>query len=68
MILRRPIGETENPSRHTEAAWDSLKHVEIAFLLEDHFGIRLTERDIASLSDVEQIVKLLEARACDTAS
>jgi acyl carrier protein len=68
MILRRPIGETENPSRRTEAAWDSLKHVEIAFLLEDRFDLRLTERDIANLHDVEQIVKLLEARTCDTAS
>jgi acyl carrier protein len=68
MILRRPIGETENPSRRTEAAWDSLKHIEIAFLLEDRFGIRLTERDIATLEDIEQIVTLLEARTCDTTS
>ncbi len=60
MMLRRPIGETENPSRGTEAAWDSLKHIEIAFLLEDRFGIRLSERDIANLQDVEQIVKLVE--------
>ena len=67
MILRRPIEETENPSRRTEAAWDSLKHIEIAFLLEDRFGIRLTERDIASLQDVEQIVKLV-GPLCDTTS
>jgi acyl carrier protein len=68
MILRRPIGETENPSRRTEAAWDSLKHIEIAFLLEDRFGVRLTERDIANLDDVEQMVRLVEARTCDTTS
>jgi acyl carrier protein len=68
MILRRPIGESENPSRGAEPAWDSLKHVEIAFLLEDRFGIRLTGRDVANLDDVEQIVKLVEARTCDTTS
>ena len=68
MILRRPIGETENPSRRTEGGWNSLKHIEIAFLLEDHFEIRLTEQDIAKLVDVEQMVKLVEARICGTTS
>jgi acyl carrier protein len=67
MILRWPIGDTENPSRATEPAWDSPKHLEIAFLLEDHFDFRLSDQEIANLRDIEQIVTLLEAR-CGTVS
>jgi acyl carrier protein len=67
MMLRRPIGDTENPSRTTEPAWDSLKHLEIAFLLEDEFGVRLSHQEIGNLQDFEQIVTLLETR-CGTAS
>lgn len=66
MILRRPIGEMENPSRRSEAAWDSLKHIQIALLLEESFPIRLTECEIANLDDVEQIVRLLKVSLCDT--
>lgn len=66
-MLRRPIGDSENPSRATEPAWDSLKHLEIAFLLEDEFDIRLSHQEIGNLQDLEQIVALLETR-CGTAS
>jgi acyl carrier protein len=59
-ILRRTIGENENPSRSSESGWDSLKHVELIFLLEDHFGIRLNEREIADLEDSRDIERLVE--------
>jgi acyl carrier protein len=59
-ILRRDIGEAENPSRATEPAWDSLRHVELVFLLEDHFGIRLNEREIAELEDALGIERAVE--------
>ena len=72
MILRRDIGDSENPSRAREPAWDSLKHLEIAFLLEDQFDIRLNHQDIGNLSDLEQIVKLvvgkLKGSHCGTPS
>jgi len=72
MILRRDIGDSENPSRAREPAWDSLKHLEIAFLLEDRFDIRLNHQDIGNLSDLEQIVKLvvgkLKGSHCGTPS
>jgi acyl carrier protein len=72
MMLRRDIGDSENPSRATEPGWDSLKHVEIAFLLEDQFDIRLSHQEISSLSDLEQIVKFVAEKRkgsrCGTAS
>lgn len=61
-ILGRPIAETENPSRSTEANWDSLKHVELVFLIEDHFGIRFSEQEIGDLEDAEGIVQVLETK------
>ena len=62
LVLRRRIGEQENPSRSTEPAWDSLKHVEFVFLVEDHFGLRFTEEEMAGFDGVEQMVRVLEAR------
>jgi acyl carrier protein len=60
-ILRREIAEDENPSRATEAGWDSLKHIELVFLVEDHFGVRFAEQEIAELEDARGIERLVEA-------
>jgi acyl carrier protein len=61
-ILGRTMGERENPSRSAEAGWDSLKHVELMFLLEDHFAVRFSEEEMAELEDADGIAKLLERR------
>jgi acyl carrier protein len=61
-ILGRTIGEQENPSRPSEPGWDSLKHIELVFLVEDHFGVRFSERELAEVEDAEQIVQALEKR------
>jgi acyl carrier protein len=60
--LGRPVGDAENPSRETEARWDSFTHVELVFLLEDHFQLRFEGREIAGLRDAADIVRLVEAR------
>ena len=62
-ILRRPVSENENPSRSREPEWDSLKHVEFMFLLEDHFGIRFSEGEMAEIEDAGSILQILERRA-----
>ena len=62
LVLRRQIGDSENPSRDTEPGWDSLKHVEIVFLMEDHFQVRFEGAEISSLKDAGELVRLLEAR------
>jgi acyl carrier protein len=59
-ILRRPIGEQENPSRASEPAWDSLKHIELMFLLEDHFEVRFSEPEMSELEDALGIQRALE--------
>ncbi len=59
-ILHRPIGAHENPSRATEPDWDSLKHIELMFLLEDHFGVRFSSAEMPEVEDALGIQRLLE--------
>jgi acyl carrier protein len=65
-ILRRPIREEENPSRATEPGWDSLRHVEMVFLFEDHFGMRFSEQEIQELEDARGIERIIEKRFLET--
>jgi acyl carrier protein len=58
-VLRRPIGEQENPSRASEPDWDSLKHIELMLLLEDHFEVRFSEQDMSELEDALGIQRAL---------
>ncbi len=37
--------------------WDSLKHVEVIFMLEDEFGVQFTEDEFPALKCVESIVE-----------
>ena len=62
LVLRRPIGDSKTISRATEPAWDSLKHVEIVFLLEDHFQLRFTEQDLEGIQDGAGLVRLVERK------
>ena len=43
------------------AAWDSLKHLEIVFALEEEFGIRFTAEQVAQMTGTLQIVEMIEA-------
>jgi len=43
-------------SRATEPKWDSLKHVQIMFTLEDAFSMRFTEDEMSCLADLAGLV------------
>ena len=45
--------------RKSTVAWDSLKHVEIMFALEDQFSIAFTEEELVGLGDVTSIVEAI---------
>ncbi len=49
-------------SRDNLYQWDSLKHIEIVFALEDEMGIRFAEEELAELDSVSDIVERITAR------
>ena len=42
--------------------WDSLAHVRIMIAVEEEFGVRFDMSEITSLSDVGDLVRLIEAK------
>ncbi|KPF85131.1 hypothetical protein IP70_13100 [alpha proteobacterium AAP38] len=48
-------------TREAEPKWDSLKHVEVIFAVEDEFGIQLDEDRMARIQSLDDIVKAVEA-------
>jgi acyl carrier protein len=57
---------TPTSTRDTVAAWDSLKHVELVFLLEDEFGIEFVHDDFEDLNSVMAIVDLVKRRKSES--
>ena len=61
-VLNRHIRDDENILRTAEPGWDSLKHVEILFALEDGFSIRFNELELSGLSSLDQIASAVETK------
>jgi acyl carrier protein len=62
ITVRRAITATETVVRDSEPAWDSLKHVELIFMLEDRFRIQFHEDEMPVLRSSEDIVRSLEGK------
>ncbi len=60
LVFGRSIGPGENPTRDEEPKWDSLKHVEIVFSLEDAFKVRFDDEELTALDSLDAIVSRLE--------
>jgi acyl carrier protein len=57
-VLRSEVNEFS--SRETLPNWDSLKHIEIIFAIEDELNIEFPEEQMSELNSVEQIIKIAE--------
>jgi acyl carrier protein len=53
----------ENPSRENIGSWDSLRHVELIFAIEDAFGISFEEPEMERLVSLQSIVEALERKS-----
>jgi hypothetical protein len=66
-LFGRVLGQPVAPGRYTPAelsAWDSLRHVELVFELEEAFGIDIAQADIAALySDTDTVLAYLREHA-----
>jgi acyl carrier protein len=47
-------------ARASESEWDSLKHMQIAFAVEDKFGVQFTEEEIPRLDSLVGFAEHLE--------
>lgn len=58
--LGRPVSPETDLSRDECAGWDSLKHVEFVFMLEERFGVLFPEETIPKLNSLDRVVSEVE--------
>lgn len=58
--LGRPVPPGEALSRSSDPRWDSLKHVEILFAVEDAFDVRFSEEEMSALESLDALVDAIE--------
>ncbi|MFJ4797986.1 acyl carrier protein [Kitasatospora purpeofusca] len=54
------LSEDSGPGAH--AAWTSLKHIEVVVVLEEHFGVAFSSREIKGHTSVGALRGLLAAK------
>ena len=47
-------------TRKNTPLWDSLKHIEVVFALEDELKIQFPESELAKLESVQQIIEIVD--------
>lgn len=62
VVLKRSIDTAESLSRETEGDWDSVRHIELLFMLEEEFGITFDEEEMSELQSFDDIVEVVLAR------
>lgn len=60
--LNRPVNPDDEVRRADQADWDSVKHIDILFMLEEELGLTFDEADIPELDSVGAIVDRAAAR------
>jgi acyl carrier protein len=53
-------------SRQNTPEWNSLKHMEIIFAIEETFGIQYSEEEMVDIDSVVDIVKSIEEKIHET--
>jgi len=61
--LGRKVAQTESVTRDSDSKWDSLKHVQLILLLEEHFGVQFSEEEMGALRSSDEIVKAIEEKS-----
>jgi acyl carrier protein len=47
---------------HNTPQWDSLRHIEVIFAVEDATGVQFDEAELSELTSVARIVAAIEAK------
>lgn len=67
-VLQRKMDAVSDVVRVEELAWDSLKHIEIMFALEDRCGVRFGQDELASLDRLSAIVERVKSHLASSSS
>lgn len=67
-VLKQPLLRSAEISRERLPGWDSLKHVEILFAIEEAFGIEFSEVEFTELDTLERLVDAVHAHQARHAS
>lgn len=59
-VLKIPVENSSEITRSETPVWDSLKHVELVFSLEDAFEITFSKDQLANLDTLDKIVDTIE--------
>jgi acyl carrier protein len=57
VVFEREVAPGETVAFGTEPAWDSLRHVELIFSIEDEFEIRFDEAELADLTSLHALTE-----------
>lgn len=61
LVLGSELADPKTVTREANPEWDSLKHVELLFALEDRIGVRYSEEEMAELDSYAKLVAHAEA-------
>jgi acyl carrier protein len=61
-VLKRALDASQDHQRGQIPGWDSLKHVEIIFAVEDALSVEFAEEELAGLDSVNRIVDAVVAK------
>lgn len=61
--LERQVARVESVTRDSDPKWDSVKHVELILMLEEHFGVQFSEEEMGALHSSDEIVQAIEEKS-----
>ncbi len=64
--LKCPVGARSR--RADLPAWDSLKHIELVFAIEDELELQFSEDELGQLDSVAAIIDIAVRKACSIAT
>ena len=59
-VLQAPIAPGQDVARESVPGWDSLKHVELLFALEDACDIKFDRQEFAELDSLDALVSAID--------
>jgi acyl carrier protein len=65
LFLNRPIAPGQDVNPETELDWDSVRHVELIFMLEEALSLTFAAEEIEHLRSIRAIVDRVVARSAD---